>query len=113
VSGDEEAVAPRRSLRDRPLGRIAMLVAVLVVAAAAARSCADTTPDVSQDEAVEIAMGVATFEPEDHQIRFLRQGVPSRGLWVVSLYQGDPRQPTKVQVVTIDSETGEIVDEDA
>jgi hypothetical protein len=105
--------APRRSLRDRPLGRIAMLVAVLGLALLAARSCADTTPEVTQDEAVEIAMGVKTFEPDDYQVRFLRQGVQAQPVWVVSMYQGDPRTPTKVQVVMIDSTTGEIIDADA
>jgi hypothetical protein len=108
-----DAAAGRRSFRDRPIGRIVMLVVVLAAAALAARSCADTTPEISQDRAVEIAMGVKTFEPEDHQVRFLRQGVNSRGTWVVSLYQGDPRQPTKVQVVLVDATTGEVIDEDA
>ena len=104
---------PARPLRDRPLGRILMLVLVLGAAALATRSCADNNPDISQERAVAIALSVATFEPEDHQVRFLRRGVPARGVWVVSLYQGDPRQPTKVQLVVIDSETGEIVDDDA
>jgi hypothetical protein len=90
-----------------------MLLVVLAAALLAARSCADTTPEVSQDQAVEIAMGVRQFEPDDHQVRFLRQGVQARAVWVVSLYQGDPRAPTRVQVVLVDTTTGEVVDEDA
>jgi hypothetical protein len=104
---------PRKSLRDRPLGRLAMLAVVLAAALLAARSCADTTPEISQDEAVEIAMGVKTFEPDDYQVRFLRQGVQAHAVWVVSLYQGDPRAPTKVQVVLVDTDTGDVVDADA
>jgi hypothetical protein len=90
-----------------------MLGVVLAAAFLAARSCADTTPEVTQDEAVEIAMGVATFEPGDHQVRYLRQGVGARPVWAVSLYQGDPRRPIRVQVVLVDATTGEVVDEDA
>jgi hypothetical protein len=105
--------APRKGLRDRPLGRVAMLAVVLAAALLAARSCADTTPEVSQDRAVEIAMGVKTFEPDDYQVRFVRQGIQGHAVWAVSLYQGDPREPTKVQLVLVDTTTGEIVDEDA
>ena len=103
----------RRTLRDRPLGRVLILAVVLAAAVLASRSCADNNPDISQERAVAIARSVATFVPDDHQVRFLRQGIPSQGVWVVSLYQGDPRQPTRVQLVVIDSETGEIVDENA
>jgi len=112
---DETAPRSRKrgTLRDRPLGRILILAVVLGAAVLAARSCADNNPDISQERAVAIALSVATFVPDDHQVRFLRRGIPSQGVWVVSLYQGDPRQPTRVQLVVIDSETGEIVDDNA
>jgi hypothetical protein len=106
------ASPPQRSLRDRPLGRIAMLAVVLGVAFVAARSCADSTPDVSKDEAIRIAEGVAAFSPHELQIRFVQQGAPSpRGIWAVSMYRGNPTRPTLVQLVQIDAETGEILDD--
>jgi hypothetical protein len=106
------ANVPRRSLRDRPIGRIAMLAVVLGVAFVAARSCADNTPDVSKDEAIRIAESVAAFSPHELQIRFVQQGAPSpRGVWAVSMYRGNPTRPTRVQLVQIDAETGEILDD--
>ena len=102
---------PPKPLRDRPLGRVLMLVLVLGAAALAARSCADTTPDVSKEAAIESAREIAAFEPESVQVRFVRRGVPSRGYWAVSLYQGPARQPTRVQLVVVDANTGDVVDD--
>jgi hypothetical protein len=104
--------APRRDLRDRPIGRIAILVVVLAVALVASKSCAGGDQDVTQDEAVATALEVARFKPDDWQVRFLRQGLPSRGYWIVSMYQGTYREPTRIQLVTIDATTGEITEED-
>lgn len=101
----------KRTLRDRPLGRALILAVVLGVALLATRSCA-TDGDVSADQAIEIAQGVQAFEPDDIQVRFFRQGVPkSVPLWAVSLYQGTPTSPTRVQVVVVDARTGDIVDD--
>jgi hypothetical protein len=107
----DAAAAPRRALRDRPLGRVLLLAAVLAAAALAARSCADTSPDVSKEAAIESAREIAVFEPESVQVRFVRRGVPSRGYWAVSLYQGPARQPTRVQLVVVDANTGDVVDD--
>jgi hypothetical protein len=105
-------VSAGRSLRDRPLGRVLMLAAVLVLALLAARSCADTTPPVSADRAIEIARSVQDFEPGQVQVRFVRMGAPEpRGVWAVSMYQGDAARPTRVQLVTVDSVTGRILDD--
>jgi hypothetical protein len=55
---------------------------------------------------------VAVFSPRELQIRYVQQGAPKpRGIWAVSMYQGDPRRPTRVQLVQIDAQTGDIVDD--
>lgn len=101
----------RRGLRDHPLGRVVILVALLLVAAIVARSCTGSNTNVSKDEAIEIAREVLVFEPDGVQVRFVRQGVPTQGFWYVSFYNGTARAPTIVQLVKIDADTGEIVDD--
>jgi len=108
---DDAPERPTRPLRDRPLGRILMLILVLGAAALAARSCADSSPDVSKEAAIESAREIAAFEPEHVQVRFIRRGVPSHGYWAVSLYQGPAQQPTRVQLVVVDANTGDVVDD--
>jgi len=109
---DAGSSTPRsRDLRDRPLGRILILVAVLAFALLASRGCAGGDEKVSQEQAVTTAVGIARFEPDETQVRFLRRGLPSRPYWIVSMYQGTFRQPTRIQVVTVDAITGEVVDD--
>lgn len=110
-SPDIASTAKRKDLRDRPLGRIAILFAVLAFAVLASRSCAGGDQEVAKDDAVETARSVVLFEPDDVQVRFLRRGLPSRPYWIVSMYKGTYRNPTVVQVVIVDAATGEITDD--
>ncbi|MSO94582.1 MAG: hypothetical protein EXQ81_02155 [Thermoleophilia bacterium] len=107
---DPDARTPR-SFRERPLGRIAIFAVVLIAAFAASRSCADTSPDFSKDEALASARAIAAFEPGHVQIRFIRSGVPPRGYWAVSMYQGEATAPTRTQLVLIDANTGTVTDD--
>ncbi len=101
----------RKDLRDRPLGRIAILVVVLGIALLASRSCAGGDERVTREQALESARAVAIFEPDDVQVRFLRRGLPSRPYWIVSMYKGTYRNPTVVQVVVVDAATGDVTDD--
>ena len=100
-----------RSLRDRPLFRVAVLALVLLLAFLASRSCASRDTEVSQEEAVEIARDQIDYEPDRVGVRFLPRGIQSRPSWAVSLStvnaQGDL---TRVTVVVVDGETGEILE---
>jgi hypothetical protein len=97
-----------RGLRDRPLGRIAILVAVLTFAFLVARTCGSTQPDVSADEAVEIARAEIDFEAPEYQIRNVPRGFERRA-WIVDLYTGAPRNPGRCTQVEIDAETGDVI----
>ena len=44
----------------------------------------------SKSEAVAIARPRIDFVPQDHQIRFIRRGIPPRGFWVVSFFIRKP-----------------------
>ena len=68
-------------------------------------------PHVSQARAVAIARARIDFKPEDHQIRFVRRGIPSRGYWIVSFYIPKPEGGYKrVTVVGVDAETGQVTE---
>lgn len=100
-----------RSLRDRPLFRVAALALVLLVAFLASRSCASRDTEISQDEAVEIAREEVDFEPDRVGVRFLPQGFQSRPSWAVSLSTVDDEGAlTRVTVVVVDGRTGEIIE---
>ena len=97
-----------RDLRDRPLGRLAAIAAVLAVAFFSARACQG--PDnVSSQRAVELARAEATFAPDRTQVRLVQRGVPPRQYWAVSLYDVDASgRPTRVEAFLVDRRTGEV-----
>ena len=100
-----------RGLRDRPLGKVALLLAVLLIAFLASRSCASRDTEISQDEAVEIAREEVDFEPDRVAVRFLPRGVQSRPSWGVSLSTENAEgELERVTVVVVDATTGEIAE---
>jgi hypothetical protein len=99
----------RRGLRDRPLGRIAILLAVLLAAFAASRSCASPDTRISQEEAVAIAKKQIDYVPEKVQVRFLKRGFQSRSFWAVSLSTvGADGRLERVTVVVVDARSGAV-----
>lgn len=99
--------ARSRDLRDRPLGRLVLIVAVLVVALLSARACRSS--EVSPARAVEIARAEASFAPDRTQVRLVQRGIPPRPYWAVSLYDVDADgQPTTVEVYLVDRKTGAV-----
>jgi hypothetical protein len=68
-------------------------------------------PHVSQKRAVAIARARIDFKPEDHQIRFVRRGIPPRGYWIVSFFTRNPGGGYKrVTVVLVDAGTGKVTE---
>ncbi len=101
--------APSRPFRDRPLGRIVILLVVLAVALVAARTCASRDSDISQEEAIEIAEQEIDYVPERTMVRFLPRGVDSHPFWAVSLSLLDAAgNPERITVVVVDGATGEV-----
>jgi hypothetical protein len=100
-----------RGLRDRPLGKVLLLLAVLLLAFLASRSCASRETEISQDEAVEIARGEVDFEPDRVSVRFLPRGVESRPTWAVSLSTENAEGALdRVTVVVVDGRTGAVAE---
>ena len=106
--------APRRGLRDHPLGRVALLVLILVAALLVARTCGSSRGEITQDEAIEIAKDAASFEPCEQrvcvQVRYVPQGIPVRGFWGVVLSEklDAEGQPNRTETFLVDVQTGEV-----
>ena len=98
----------RRGLRDSLAGKVILLVAVLLLAYLVARTCGSSEPDVSQEEAIEIAKEEIEFEPNQVQVRNIPRGFEERS-WMVSLYTGTPTDPQECRVVEIDAESGDVI----
>ncbi len=98
----------RRALRDTPLGKAAVLLAVLAAALLVARSCGSSEPRVTKEEAVEIARREIDFRPDGVQVRNAPRTLQGRRVWAVSLYTGTAEQPERVTVVEVDAETGRV-----
>lgn len=111
-SNSTEQPARRRDLRDSTLGRVAIVAVVLALALVAARSCGAAGDDpLTRSQAVDKAGTVSVFEPDGYQVRYVNQGIPPRGTWIVSFYDGTVEDPTTVQIVLVDAATGEIIDD--
>lgn len=105
------AAVTRRALRDSPLGKVALLVAVLAAAYLATQSCASRDTAVSKEEAVEIAKRAVDYEPDRVMTRFVPRGFKSRPNWAVSLSTTDADGDLeRVTVVVVDGRTGKIVE---
>lgn len=108
-NGHKSAAQQARDIRDRPLFRIAMLLAVLLVAFVATKSCARQQHKISQDEAVAIARKEIDFEPDRYQVRYLPQGVPPVYYWGVNFQTlNENGVVVRTQVVLVNANTGAV-----
>ena len=112
--GDERGrpLSGTASRRSPTWPRVAVVAGVFVLAFFVARSCQDEQIKVSQEEAMSIATGLVDFEPEDPQIRLLRQGIERDPFWIVSLSTLAPggNSYDELAVVRIDARTGDVVE---
>jgi hypothetical protein len=93
---------------------VAILVALLAFAFLVSRSCASNSGDISQQEAVDLAIAHASFTPCERQIcrqvRYLNQGVPPVGYWGVVLSETVNAQgePSRTESFLVNASTGEV-----
>ena len=111
------APAGRKDLRDSLWGRALILGVLLVFTLLVSRTCASTSDDITQQEAVDIAIENASFTPcpEEicRQVRFLNQGVPPVGYWGVVLSEriDAQGQPNRTESFLINAATGQVTEE--
>ena len=92
--------------------RAAVIVGVLVLAFVVAQTCQKSEVRLTKEQAVVKAEQQIDFEPQRTQIRLLRQGIPGKPYWVVSLSRPGERPGTfsELAVVRINANTGKVVD---
>jgi hypothetical protein len=85
---------------------------VLVLAFFVARNCQQDQVRLTEEQAIAIAERQVNFEPEQTQIRLLRQGLNSRPYWFVSLSIPGEREDTfrRLATVQIDANTGKVAE---
>lgn len=89
-----------------------MIIGVLGLAFLVAQTCQKSQLRLNKDQAISKAQAQVDFEPQRSQIRLVRQGIPGRPYWVVSLSRPGktPNTFTELAVVRIDANTGKVVD---
>ncbi|MCY3851396.1 MAG: PepSY domain-containing protein [Acidimicrobiaceae bacterium] len=99
--------------------KVIFIVAGLLVVVFVARGCSGI--DLSREEAEAIATAAFEadddyFEPEKIESRVLRQGIPTRAVWIVVFTVADP-DGTRTEflnhaTVRVDAGTGEVIEVD-
>lgn len=87
-----------------------MIVAVLVLAFVVSQTCQKSSIRLNKDQAIARAEEQVDFTPQRTQIKLLRQGVPSKPFWVVSLSRPgkQPGSFSALAVVRINANTGKV-----
>jgi hypothetical protein len=91
-----------------------ILVVLLAFAFLVSKSCASNRNDISQQEAVELAIEHASFVPCPRdicrQVRYLNQGVPPVGYWgvVLSKSVNANGEPSRTESFLVNASTGEV-----
>ena len=105
---------PGKDLRDSLWGRALILGGLLLVTLLVSKTCASNRDDITQQEAVDIAIENASFVPCPEQIcrqvRFLQQGIPPVGYWGVVLSERINAQgePNRTESFLINAASGEV-----
>jgi hypothetical protein len=108
------APTSRKDLRDSLWGRALILGALLVFTLLVSKTCASNRDDVTQQEAVDIAIENASFVPCEReicrQVRFLNQGIPPVGYWGVVLSEtiDAQGQPNRTESFLVNASTGAV-----
>jgi hypothetical protein len=85
------------------------MVALVAIALVVSRVLNRGGAQVSEDRAVTIARSQVDFNPEGHNIRLVRRGIPPRPYWAVSFWIKDSGgETTRVTLVLVNADTGEV-----
>ena len=87
-------------------------MAVFVLALVVGRGCQQSQVRISEEQAIVIAERQVNFEPEQVQVRMLRQGLSSKPFWIVSLSVPGRTADTfsELAIVRINANTGKVTD---
>jgi hypothetical protein len=88
---------------------VAILLVAFLVALLVAKSCGDNSPDVSAQEAIDIAKKEIDFEPTSVQVKNYPATLNQQRVWGVSLYIGSNMAPTQCQFVEVAADSGAVL----
>lgn len=90
--------------------RVGVIISVLVLAFVAAQTCQKSSIRLDKNQAIAKAKAQVDFTPLRTQIRMLRQGVPSKPFWIVSLSRPGkaPGTFSALAVIRINANTGKV-----
>ena len=90
--------------------RVGVIISVLLLAFVAAQTCQKSSIRLDKNQAIAKAKAQVDFTPDRTQIRMLRQGVPSKPFWIVSLSRRGktPGSFSALAVVRINANTGKV-----
>jgi hypothetical protein len=110
----ESIAAARRTRPPQPTWvKVGLVVVLLAVTFVAARGCQQSQVRITENQAIAKAEQRIPFKPEHIQVRMLRQGVPSRPFWIVSLsvpHEGSTQVFDELAVVRVNANNGKVVD---
>lgn len=87
------------------------MVGLLVIGLVLVKVLGRTTPSVSKSEALQISRPRIDFVPQDHQIRYIKRGIPPHGFWVVSYFiRKEGGGYRRVTVVVLDASSGKVTE---
>jgi hypothetical protein len=86
---------------------------LLLVTLLVSKTCASNRDDISQQDAVELAIAEASFMPCEReicrQVRYLNQGLPPVGYWGVVLSERVVNgRPTRTESFLVNASTGDV-----
>ena len=87
-----------------------MIVALVAATFAVSQTCQKDQVRLTKDQAIAKAEAQVDFTSQRTQIKLLRQGVPSKPFWVVSLSRPgkQPGSFSELAVVRINANTGKV-----
>jgi hypothetical protein len=87
-----------------------VIVSVLLLAFVVAQTCQKSSIRLDKNQAIAKAKAQVAFTPKRTQVRLLRQGVPSKPFWIVSLSRPGKRPGTfsALAVIRINANTGRV-----
>jgi hypothetical protein len=108
------SATPGKDLRDSLWGRALILGVLLVFTVVVSRTCGSARDEVTQDEAITIAVDHASFVPCEQTgcvvVRALNQSIPTRLVWIVGLADqlDADGEPVRFENFEIDATTGAV-----
>jgi hypothetical protein len=105
---------PGRDLRDSLWGKALILGVLLLFTLVVSKTCASNRDDITQAEAIDLAIAEASFVPCEReicrQVRYLNQGIPPEGYWGVVLSEEVDAngQPNRTESFLVNASTGEV-----